>query len=257
MAITAEEPILKLLINKPKYLLIDNAVLVRLLNQLEDSALLANHFLAHPDYRDWIKKLYMLGRKYKITVLLVSRAMQIADSLSRSDPDTTTESVKEVKTKPEVDFIKCTSHTSRSTEREICPGCQVICQRKGNHSDCKFNIRNKGNDHPRNLRYESSPPEKTSVEGKDIVYKIGSMDFNPKEDTEMDVVKIIESLSDFKPWNIKEMDNAEDHLLQGIRQQVKNGTIREFGQRETEAINKLIKDFGKSKVRRIGQGVGE
>ena len=95
------------------------------------------------------------------------------------------------------------------------------------------------------------------MEGKDIVYKIGSMDFNPKEDTEMDVVKIIKSLSDFKPWNIEEMDSAEDHLLQGIRQQVKNGTVKEFGQREIEAINQLIKDFGKPEVRRIGQGVWE
>ena len=113
MAITYEEPVLKLLINKPKYLLIDNAVLVGLLNQLDDSTLLANHFLAHPDYKHWVEKLYMLVKKYNITVLLVSSAMQLADSLSRVDPDITTESVKEVKIKPKVDFSKCTSHTSR------------------------------------------------------------------------------------------------------------------------------------------------
>ena len=98
MAITYEEPILKLLINKPKYLLIDNAVLVGLLNQLEDSTLLANHFLAHPDYRDWVQKLYMLVKKYKITVLLVSSAMQIADPLSRASSESATETVREVKT---------------------------------------------------------------------------------------------------------------------------------------------------------------
>jgi hypothetical protein len=62
--------------------LIDNAVLVGLLNQLEDAALLANHFLAHPDYRDWVEKLYMLVRKYNIKVLLVASAMQIADPFS-------------------------------------------------------------------------------------------------------------------------------------------------------------------------------
>ena len=92
MAITYEEPVLKLLINKPKYLLIDNAVLVGLLNQLDDSTLLANHFLAHPDYKHWVEKLYMLVKKYNITVLLVSSAMQLADPLSRANPDTTTES---------------------------------------------------------------------------------------------------------------------------------------------------------------------
>ena len=60
MAVTYEEPILKLLINKPKYLLIDNSVLVGLLDQLEDATLLANHFLAHPDFRSWVEKLYIL-----------------------------------------------------------------------------------------------------------------------------------------------------------------------------------------------------
>ena len=63
VAITYEEPVLKLLINKLKYLLIDNSVLVGLLEQLEDSSLLVNHFLAHPDYRSWFEKLYMLVKK--------------------------------------------------------------------------------------------------------------------------------------------------------------------------------------------------
>ena len=67
------------------------------------------------------------------------------------------------------------------------------------------------------------------------------MKFNPANHTEIDVVRIIESLSDFEPWDIEKMDSAEDHLLQGIRQQVENDTFREFGQRETEAINKLTK----------------
>ena len=216
MAITYEEPILKLLINKPKYLLIDNAVLVGLLNQLEDSTLLANHFLAHPDYRDWVQKLYMLVKKYKITVLLVSSAMQLADPLSRANPDTTTESVKEVKIKPEIDFSKCTSHTSRSIECALCPGCHVFCQRKGNHSDCKFNIRNRAQDHPRIPCYESSPQENIRVEGKDITIKTGQMKFNPANHTEIEVVRIMESLSDFEPWDIEKMDSAGDHLLQGI-----------------------------------------
>ena len=255
MAITYEEPILKLLINKPKYLLIDNAVLVGLLNQLEDSTLLANHFLAHPDYREWVQKLYMLVKKYKITVLLVSSAMQLADSLSRTSPDETTETVKEVKIKPKVDFTKCISHTSRSTECELCPGCHVFCQRRGNHSECKFNIKNKGEDHPRIPRYESSEPQTIRVEGKEIAFKTGSLKFNPADHTEVQVVKIIEGLGEFKPWNIEEMDSAEDHLLQGLRQQVEKDTIKEFTQKEIEAINNLTKEFGRSEVRRIGQGV--
>jgi len=226
MAITYEEPILKLLINKPKYLLIDNAVLVGLLNQLEDSTLLANDFLAHPDYREWVQKLYMLVKKYKITVLLVSSAMQLADSLSRTSPDETTETVKEVKIKPKVDFTKCISHTSRSTECELCPGCHVFCQRRGNHSECKFNIKNKGEDHLRIPRYESSEPQTIRVEGKEIAFKTGSLKFNPADHTEVQVVKIIEGLGEFKPWNIEEMDSAEDHLLQGLRQQVEKDTIK-------------------------------
>ena len=255
MAITYEEPILKLLINKPKYLLIDNAVLVGLLNQLEDSTLLANHFLAHPDYRDWVQKLYMLVKKYKITVLLVSSAMQLADTLSRASPDETTETIKEVKIKPKVDFTKCISHSSRSTECELCPGCHVFCQRKGNHSDCKFNIKNKGADHPRIPRYDSSEPQKIRVEGKEIEFKTGSLKFDPADHKEVQVVKIIEGLGEFKPWNIEEMDSAEDHLMQGLRQQVEKDTIKEFTQREIEAINNLTKEFGRSEVRRIGQGV--
>ena len=146
MAITSEEPLLRLLISKPKFLLIDNAVLVGLLNQLEEADQLANHFLAHPDYKEWVEKLYMLVQKYKIKVLLVSSAMQTADILSRTVADTETETEKDAiraAKQAKVDFSKCTSHTSRSTECEICPGCNVFCQRKGNHSDCKFNIRNK------------------------------------------------------------------------------------------------------------------
>jgi hypothetical protein len=261
MAITSEEPLLKLLINKTKFLLIDNAVLVGLLNQLEDASLLANHFLAHPDYRDWVEKLYMLVRKYNIKVLLVSSALQLADSLSRTvgdkETETETETIRKAKLIPKVDFTKCTSHTSRSIECELCPGCRVFCQRKGNHSDCKFNIRNKGNDHPSIPCYESSPPETIRVEGKDVRYNTGTYNFNPNEHKELKVVKIIEGLSDFKPWNIEEMADADDHLLQGIRQQVKTDKIKEFRQKEIEAINQLIQDFGKPGVKRIGQGVWE
>ena len=84
MAITLEEPLLSLLIDKPKYLLIDNSVLVGLLEQLEDSSHLVNHFLAHPDFRSWVEKLYILVKKCNITVLLVSSAMQMADPISRA-----------------------------------------------------------------------------------------------------------------------------------------------------------------------------
>ena len=71
------------------------------------------------------------------------------------------------------------------------------------------------------------------------------------------MVKIIENLSTLTPWNIEGMASADDHLLQGIRQQVKDDTIKEFGRKEIEAINQLIHDFGKPRVRRIGQGVWE
>ena len=81
------------------------------------------------------------------------------------------------------------------------------------------------------------------------------MKFNPANHKEIEVVRIMESLSDFEPWDIEKMDSAGDHLLQGIRQQVENDTIKEFKQREIEAINNLTKDFGRSEVRRIGQGV--
>ena len=214
--ITYEEPVLKLLINKPKYLLINNLVLVGLLEQLEDSSLLANHFLAHPDYRSWVEKLYMLVKKYNITVLLVSSEMHIADPLSKVTPNTTIESVKEIK----IDFNKCTSHTSRSTPCELCPGCNVFRQRKGNHSECKFNIRNKGEDHPQIAYYESSSPDKIRVEGKEITYKTGKLEFNPADHKKIDLVRIIENLGDFQPWDIDGMDSAEDHLLEGVRRQV-------------------------------------
>jgi len=49
-----------------------------------------------------------------------------------------------------------------------------------------------------------------------VVYKTGTWNFNPKNHKELKVVKIIESLSDFEPWNIEEMANADDHLLQGM-----------------------------------------
>ena len=60
MALKFEEPLLKLLIDKHKFMLIDNSVLVGLLEQLEHSSHLANHFLAHPDFRSWVEKLYVL-----------------------------------------------------------------------------------------------------------------------------------------------------------------------------------------------------
>ena len=97
MAVTYEEPILKLLIDKPRYLLIDNSVLVGLLEQLDDASLLANHFLAHPDFKSWVEKLYILVKRYRITVLLVSSEMQIADFLSRAPPTTAVQPVEPVK----------------------------------------------------------------------------------------------------------------------------------------------------------------
>ena len=261
MAITSEEPLLRLLINKPKFLLIDNAVLVGLLNQLEEADQLANHFLAHPDYKEWVEKLYMLVHKYKIKVLLVSSALQMADILSRhSTEDTETETEKETRRKAQqakVDFSKCTSHTSRSTECEICPGCNVFCQRKGNHSDCKFNIRNKAQDHPNIPCYESSEPATIQVEGKEVEYKTGTLKFTPEKHTEMKVEKIIERHSKFERWDIEDMANADDHRLQGIRQRVKDGMITEFGKKEIEAMNQLMRDLEDSRVRRLGQGVWE
>ena len=89
-------------------------MLVGLLDQLEDATLLANHFLAHPDFRSWVEKLYILVKKYNITVLLVSSEMQIADPLSRATPNTIIEPVKKVS----IDLNKCISHTSYSTQCE-------------------------------------------------------------------------------------------------------------------------------------------
>ena len=88
--------------------------------------------------------------------------MQNADPLSRTTPNTVIEPVKKVN----IDLNKCISHNSYSTPCEVCPGCNVFCQRKGNHSDGKFNIRNKGEEHPQIIDYKPSAPETVRVEGK-------------------------------------------------------------------------------------------
>ena len=86
------------------------------------------------------------------------------------------------------------------------------------------------------------------VEGKEVKYKTGRLDFNPDSYKKIDLVRIIESLSDFQPWNIDDLPSAEDHLLSGLRKHVENGTVKEFERQELAAIDNLAKEF---KVRRL------
>ena len=80
------------------------------------------------------------------------------------------------------------------------------------------------------------------MEGKEITYKTGKLEFNPGDHKKIDLVRIIENLGDFQPWDIDDRDSAEDHLLEGVRRQVEADSIKEFGKRETEAINNLAKE---------------
>ena len=81
------------------------------------------------------------------------------------------------------------------------------------------------------------------------------LELNPANYKKINLVKIIEKLSDFQPWNIEDMPSAEDHLLEGVRRHVEANSIKEFGRKEAEDINNLTKEYERPRVNRIGQKV--
>ena len=87
-ALTLEEPLLKLLGNIQKYHTIDNSVLFGLWEQLLNSRQLANHFIAHPQFRDYVMRLHQLTTMYNITILLVPSKLCMADVCTRTDEQT-------------------------------------------------------------------------------------------------------------------------------------------------------------------------
>ena len=176
----------------------------------------------------------------------------MADPLSRAK---SAEETKNHVESPKIDLSKCVSHTSRSQPCELCPGCHISCQRMGNHADCKFNIKNKGSKYPKLIDYPTQVTDTVTVEGKEIKYKLGRLEFNPTKYRKIDIAKVIENMGEYKPWDIYELPNADDHLLEGVRKHVKAGTVKEFREQEVEAIASLAKEFKEAMVRRVEQGV--
>ena len=66
------------------------------------------------------------------------------------------------------------------------------------------------------------------MEGKDVTYKTGQLEFNPAKYKKFELVEIIEKLSSFKAWDIEELPSAEDHMLEGVRRHVEGNSIEEF-----------------------------
>ena len=76
-----------------------------------------------------------------------------------------------------------------------CNGCNLACQRGGNHADCKFNIKNSGIMLPNIPRYTTPKVETIKVEGKEITYKPGRLEFDPSMYIEANIAAILEKLS--------------------------------------------------------------
>ena len=194
--LTMEEPLLKLVRQKKIYHTIDNSVLFGLLEQLQNSKELANHFMAHTQFRDWVLRLHQLTTLYNITVLLVPSKLCMADICTRSGETSQMKDRKEKNTTSEGAEQK----TQKST-CTLCKVCKVACHNTTAHRNCLYNIRNSDhlNQHgPQLLEYKDKTEHQIVNEGQQINYVTTSTKFDPKKYKILHVEQLVAAL-DYSP----------------------------------------------------------
>ena len=181
--LTLEEPLLKLVRGKSIYHTIDNSVLFGLLEQLQNSKELANHFLAHTQFRDWVMRLHQLTTLYNITVLLVPSKCCIADVCTRSGEEN---QIKQTKKKAKIFCKQIQEKAAKSPKStcSLCPVCNIACHNTVAHKSCIFNIRNTeelSHHGPHLLSYDNATKHTMVNEGETINYITASTTFDPDE----------------------------------------------------------------------------
>ena len=206
--LTMEEPLLKLLRSKKIYHTIDNSVLFGLLEQLQKSKELANHFLAHTQFRDWVLRLHQLTTLYNITVLLVPSKLCMADVCTRSG-EAETEDKKQAKKEDKIHCKQIQEKTPRNT-CAMCPICKTACHNTAAHSNCPYNIRN--SDHlsqhgPQLLNYQDTTEHTIANEGETIKYVTASTIFNPDKYKIFQIDQLVSAL-DYCPQKTLDQNQA-------------------------------------------------
>ena len=230
-ALTLEEPLLKLLGNIPKYHTIDNSVLFGLLEQLQNSKQLANHFVAHPQFRDYVLRLHQLTTMYNITVLLVPSKLCLADVCTRSDEQT-----KKTK-RPSCKLIQ------GKPSCKLCPGCQITCVNSISHKGCPYNIRNTtrlGTHGPQLLQYKDLEKHTVQNENKSITYTTASTQFDPRNYKTFPIDQLVKVLQP-TPWKsldqtqTESIERSTNEDIQRLSQILESDVIEELNQLE-EAV---------------------
>ena len=166
------EEILKLTASIPKYLLLDNANLFQYLTKLERTNQLAAHYMAHPNLKEWILRLYEVTHIYNIQIRLITSKYCMADHLSRIKHKTQNNPVANTN-------LGCpTEKRSRTLECQLCPGCQRTCTITQAHKGCKFSISSMDQNKPPNLLQYSDLQQHT-IPNEKINYTTASVKFNP------------------------------------------------------------------------------
>ena len=242
--LTQEEPLLKLLGNIKKFHTIDNSVLFGLLEQLMNSKQLANHFVAHPQFKEYVMRLHQLTTMYNITVLLVPSKQCLADVCTRSNKpkDKGTATCKQIRGRP-----TC----------EICPGCDHTCVNSTPHKDCPFNIRNttKLAEHgPQLLQYDKTEEHTVENEGEIIRYTTAYTHFKPDEYKIFPIDKLVQEINVMEQKSHKTLDqNQTDDEAQANNeeiQRIENFTEEDM-EREIQQIERASQPTTEPKILQI------
>ena len=222
--LTRKEPLLKLLgSNIPKYHVIDNSVLFGLMEQLLNAKQLTNHYMAHPQFKEYVLRLHQLCTIYNVNVLLVPSKQCLADVCTRTE------------TEPKVAKKTACKKITGKPECELCPGCEITCINSTAHKECKFNIRNasqlseKG---PQLLRYEKKEENTVNTEGSTVKYRTLHTHFDPTEYKVLPLEKLVEDIH-----------NLDQTKYCSIDQNL-NASERDANERE---INKIMGDNASAK----------
>jgi len=183
------EEILKLTATIPKYLLLDNANLFQYLTSLHQTNQLGPHFLAHPNLKKWIIRLYEVTQIYNMEIRLITSKLCMADYLSRLNPDKQNEPKKKT---------ECPQPPNKKATCDLCPGCNQMCQKAHAHKDCQFSIEGLPEDSPPNLLKYSDLEEHT-VPNEDIKYTTASIQFNPDKYIQIDLYPLVAEIIDSPP----------------------------------------------------------
>ena len=232
-----EEPLLKLVRGKKIYHIIDNSVLFGLLEQLQNSKELANHFLAHTQLRDWVMRLHQLTTLYNITILLVPSKCCIADVCTRSGEESQIPQAKNAK------GVAC-NHIQEKPEKttcSVCPICNIACHKTSAHRNCTFNIRNttKLSQHgPQLLAYKTTTNHTMVNEGDTINYVTASTTFDPNDYEELHIDQLVATL-DLSPQKSVDQDQATS-AERTLHQEIEK--LETIGTEEVEEELQLIKE---------------